>query len=932
MSAAVDPMVAFTVGGFEVFGPAIVLGAIVGMAYGILAVGLVLVYRSNRIVNFAHGEIGAFAAALLGLAVRQWGVPYWVAFPLALLVGAAIGAASEVVVVRRLRRAPLVMTMVATLGLAQFLLLFALVVNSQATAGGLFPQPPWFPEFDVGALLVTRPYSAILLLTPVLVLALALGLRRTRLGLGIRAASASRDLARLAGISADGMSMTSWAIAGAVAAFTAVLVVPTLGFAGGQVLGPSLLLRALAAAVIARMVNLPVAFLAGIGIGVVEQLLLWNYPRGGTVEFAIFVILLVALLLQRRQRVREAAAESAWVNVQPWPPIRDALRNVWAIRNLGWLVAVAALVAALLLPMFVTSATTIVLVSILTFSLVGLSVGVVTGLAGQLTLGQFAIAGVGATASYAVTDATGNFFLGFLGAALAAGAVSLALALPALRIRGLMLAVTTLGFALASQAWLFRQSWMLGPGVTPGRPVIGSLALDSSKEYYFFALGVLLIGFWLARNIWASGIGRRLRAVRDNEDGARAFTVRVTAVKVQGFVLAGVLAGLGGAAYGHSFTRLASTAFPVEASIDVAAMTVLGGIGVLAGPLLGALYIVGVPRFLPLDNAGLAATALGWLVLILYFPGGIAQLLAPLRARVIGVLARARGIEATAPERAGPVPSSVGGRARLEKATRAGGTLCVEGLTKHFGGLHAVEDVSFVVEAGETVAFIGPNGAGKSTLFDLASGFVRSDRGQVVLDDRDVSGLSPGARGRLGLVRSFQEPQLFPTMTVSDVVMLALERRYPTRLLPALIGIGSAERRRRSRAELLVDALGLAEYRSTPVSELSTGTRRITELACILALEPGVLLLDEPSSGIAQRETEHLGALLRSVQAQLGTTLLIVEHDIPLVLGLADRVVVMESGRVLMVGTPDEVRSDPRVIEAYLGTDAESLARSGPAA
>ena len=321
--------------------------------------------------------------------------------------------------------------------------------------------------------------------------------------------------------------------------------------------------------------------------------------------------------------------------------------------------------------------------------------------------------------------------------------MSLVIGLPALRIKGLMLAVTTLGFALATQGWLFQQSWMLGEGIDPGRPIVGDTVFDTGKEYYLFALLPLGFAFWLARNVWKSGIGRRLRAIRDNEAGARAFTVpRHRRRSFQGFVLAGFLAGIGGALYGHTLSRLSSTAFPIGASIDVAAMTVLGGIGVLAGPLIGAFYIIGIPEFLPLDNAGLAATSLGWLVLILYFPGGIAQMVKPLRDRLVDLIARADGLD---PSPSGPTKrstdeagcasvDSVRRWPRVDRASTAQPTgRCSRCRTsrKHFGGVKAVDGVSFDVRPGEIVGLIGPNGAGKTTLFELIGGFTKADDGTI---------------------------------------------------------------------------------------------------------------------------------------------------------------------------------------------------------
>ena len=913
-----------TIFGFEINGPLIVLGLITGMTYGILAVGLVFVHRSSRIVNFAHGQIGAFGAALLGLAVVEWNVPYWFALAGALLAAAGVGALAETAAIRRLRNAPKLMSIVATLGIAQFLAVFAFVINAQAKAGIVFPQPPGLPRFNVGALLVTPAYSGMLFLSPVVVLGLWLFLRRSRLGLGIRGAADDPDAARLAGVSAGRMSSVAWAIAGALSCFTAVLVLPTQGFVAADTFGPTLLLRALVPAVIARMSSLPVALLAGLGVGVLEQEVIWNYPRGGVSDLVLFVVMLSALLLQRRQGSRETE-RGTWLALRPWAPLPEGWERVWVIRNRGQIMFVAGLVGAVLLGAIVTNSSAVILTTIVAFGLVGLSLGVITGLAGQVSFGQFGLAAIGAAASFHIVSATGNFAMAFAAAGLVAAVVSVLIGLPALRIPGLMLAVTTLGFALVSSTWLLRRSWLFGDGVDPGRPIIAGFAFDSGRRYYFFALGVLAIGGVLARNVWRGPLGRRLVAVRDNEEAARAFGVSATRVKLQAFALAGFLAGLGGAVFGHALTTLRAGAFPTTASISVVAMAALGGIGWIAGPMIGALYIIGIPRFLPLDSAGLAATSFGWLLLILYAPGGLAQITRPVRDAVLGWFAVRAGVTATeAPSVTAPrlLLGSVDGGRSVE-----GGTLLeASDLRKRFGGVVAVDGLSLTVNAGEIVGLIGPNGAGKTTAFDLLSGFVRADSGRVRLAGQDVTAIGPEARSRLGMIRSFQDAALFPTMTVTETLMLASSRGGG--FVASVAGMRRSDRLARARADDVIAAMGLGPYRRSTISELSTGTRRIVEIACMVALEPTLLLLDEPSAGIAQRETEALAELLGAIRRDLGSTMLVIEHDIPLIMGLAHRIIAMESGRTVAVGTPAEVRADPEVIRSYLGGDPVAIERS----
>src|SRR4051812_20177241 len=930
---------------FETPLPVIALGTIIGLTYGLLSVGLVLVYRSNRIINFAHGETGAFAAAIFGLFTTKYHINYYLFLPVGLAAGYSAGALAEVGVVRRLRKAPRLMSVVATLGVGQFLVLFGALINNQAGAGSLFPQPPGLPVRNLGALRLTQAYMGMLIFAPIVVLLVALFLKYSRFGLAIRSAAANPEAARMAGIPAARMSSLAWGMAGALSAFTAILTQPTRGFTSGETFGPGLLLRALAGAVLARMNSLPLALAGGVALGIIEQLLLWNKPQSGLVEVALFGIILVTLLLQRQRGGRDEE-KGSWAAVQALRPIPEALQRLWLVRNLGLLVGLLVVGFAAALPVLISNSTSITMVSIMAFSIIGLSVGIITGLGGQLSLGQFAIGGIGAWASFEVSSRTGNFALSFLYAGLAGAVVSLLIGLPALRIRGLFLTVTTLSFALVTPAFLLQQGWILGDGVDPGRPCLESTckhALDTGEAYYFFALPVLVLVTLLARNVRCGGFGRLLTAIRDNEDAARAFTVPAARVKTQGFLLAGFVAGIGGALYGHALSRIGSSTFPTSASIAVVAMTVIGGISLLAGPIIGAVFVLGVPAFLPLDSAGLAATSFGQLLIILYLPAGLGGLAEPVRDRIVKALGRRAGIDVDAaydetPTAIGSAPAATSAQVRQrvapvevpERLRPPGSSLLeVTGLRRSFGGVHAVRGVSLSVRAGETVGLIGPNGAGKTTTFELIGGFTKADAGRVVFEGQDITAFGPEARGRLGLIRSFQDAALFPTLTVQETVRLSLERTHPTRFFGSVLGFSGGEREKARITRDLIGFMGLDRYRASQVQELSTGPRRIVEIACLVGLQPTLLLLDEPSSGIAQRETEALGQLLETIKEQLQLSLLIIEHDIPLVMGLSDRIVAMADGEVISTGTPDVVRHDPSVVEAYLGGSITVIERSG---
>jgi branched-chain amino acid transport system ATP-binding protein len=247
----------------------------------------------------------------------------------------------------------------------------------------------------------------------------------------------------------------------------------------------------------------------------------------------------------------------------------------------------------------------------------------------------------------------------------------------------------------------------------------------------------------------------------------------------------------------------------------------------------------------------------------------------------------------------------------------------VEGLVKRFGAVVALDEVALAVPAGRILGIIGPNGAGKTTLFDAISGFVTLDRGRVRLDGQDVTRLGPDRRARRGLGRSFQDARLFPSLTVAEALGLALERTVEVRdPVAAALGVRAVARSERcvaGRVSEIIDRMGLGAFADSFVSELSTGTRRLVDLACVLAHEPTVLLLDEPSSGIAQREAEALGPVLVDIRDQTGAALVVIEHDLPLVAGIAEEMVALDLGRVLARGTPGEVLADPHVTAAYMG-------------
>ncbi|WP_122816846.1 branched-chain amino acid ABC transporter permease/ATP-binding protein [Nocardioides pantholopis] len=935
MSPLLTPLLALS--DFD-FGPdRIVIGLFTGLTYGLLAIGLVLVYRSSRFVNFAHGSVGAFGASLLALLVADWGAPYWLAFVIGILVAGGLSAGIEVLVVRRLAGRPSLIGMIATLGLSQFILIMALVINSDGVSGFTFPQPPFLPTWEVDSLPIGPPYIAMFILGPCLLAGLTWWLRHHRLGMAIRAAADDPDAAQLEGIPSRRMATLAWGIAGGIAAFSAILVTPTTSGQGLDGLGADLLLKGLAGAVIGRMSSIPIAVGASLGIGLLEQLLLSNPETADLDIVFIGVVILIALL--RQPILGRAGQERIGLRRVVVPPLPAAYQKVASIK---WLprVTVTVLGCVLIgLAYAVTNETASVFTSVIGYTLVGLSVGLVTGVAGQLSLGQFAYAGIAAAGSMHVADATGSFLFGILAGMLSAAIASVVVGIPAMRLKGLALAVSTLAFALVTSDWLLRREIFLGAGVSPAKPTWWGEPMELAVRYYLFALVMLAIAIWFTNNLRHSGFGRSLQALRDNEEAGRAFTVPTQLRKFQLYAVAGMIAGAGGVVIGHGQTQLTVNSFPADASIDVVALTVIGGLAVTSGPLIGAIILIGIPAMTTMSTLGQAGLSIFWLLVVILLPDGLGGVFIRLRDRLYDALARRAGIDPVEARHGAvePTGSPLQQRMRLEglverpadEVTRPGPVLSVEGISRRFGGVVAVDGASFDLQRGEILGVIGPNGAGKTTMFEMVAGFTKPDAGRVLFEGADVTAFTPEKRAEVGLVRSFQDAALFPTLTVRETLMVAQERTAPTSLWWSAIGVRSAELAKAEAADEIIDRMALAPYVHRTISELSTGTRRVVELACLLSLEPRVLLLDEPSAGIAQSESEALGELLLGIRRELGTTMVVIEHDLPLLSKISDRMIAMNLGRVVASGTPEEVRNDEAVVRSYLGGDEAAINRSG---
>ncbi|MHB8466473.1 MAG: branched-chain amino acid ABC transporter ATP-binding protein/permease, partial [Acidimicrobiales bacterium] len=484
----------------------------------------------------------------------------------------------------------------------------------------------------------------------------------------------------------------------------------------------------------------------------------------------------------------------------------------------------------------------------------------------------------------------------------------------------LFVAVSTLAFAFVANTWLFRQSWMARDLsgtqaiAAPRMPGIGTIT--TAKGHYYLTLFVLFTVIAAVLAIRRSNVGRSLIAVRDNEATAAAHGLTPTTVKLVSLVISGFIAGMAGALWGTASANWSYQSFDPATSLVLLSMAIVGGVSRCHGPILGAFAVFAWPYLVPGANTlaiRLICSGLLLMVVLMFLPDGLVALLDRARTRLLRWIAK--GL---------PEPFTV---------DEAAPCLAVRDLAIAFGGPNVLDGVDLEVRPGEIVGIIGGNGAGKSTFLGCVSGHLRPHAGTINICGRDVTGLPPEYRPWIGASRSFQDAALYGGLTAIETVLVTLDRTNRSGVLGAAFGAPwarVAEGAKRARALEVLGRMGLADRADTLVGELSTGMRRLCDLACTTAAAPRLVLLDEPAAGIAQREVESLGPLLRSLRDELGCSIVVVEHDIPLVLSTCDRVYCFAGGRVIAHGTPDEVRVNPAVIASYLGTSEIAIQRSGP--
>ena len=900
----------------------ILLFILLGLGSGALIAGIalavVLTYRGSGVINLSTGAIamlGGYAFWALS-AGKFTTLPTAVALPLSLLFVLVVGAITEFAVYRPLRNSSPLAKLVASLGvllIAQSAMILAFGVTPQ-------PEPGILPTNVVHIFGAVVPIDRFILTG--LVIAAAAGLaalyKWTRFGLATRAVAENEAAAMLGGLSPNVISLVNTLLASLLAGALGILAA-SITQLDPQTL-PLQIIPALAAALIAWFTSFGVACAASFGIGIMYSLVQYAsaqswFPQSGGVSLPgvtdlLAFLIIVAVLFWRGSRI-PGRGELVERRLPEAPRPQHLMRT-------GLICGLVGAVLLIVFPFDFREA----LINTLIGALMALSLVVVTGFVGQISVVQLALAGA---AGFTISHMATNFGITFPVAALAGIAVAVVIglitAISAVRVRGVSLSVVTLAGAVAIENFGFVNStwggglagspvpepkWFglnLGPSA-PFRGIDGNLP---SPVFGWVALICCVLLMVAVGYIRRGQLGQRMLAVRSNERAAAASAINPRTVKLYAFGIAAGIAGVGGVLYAYNFGSVSADRFGAVTALSLIAFAYAGGITFISGAVFAGLLSAQALIPYALDKwFGLNGN---WFLLV----GGV-LLIFTLLQNPEGVAGdfyrrthkrpeiRAPDVDAaTAAPGARSAPRSPGRSVQRDERGDRPAVLRVTGLSVAFGGVRALRDATLEVREGELVGLIGPNGAGKTTLVDAVSGFV-GYTGRVELSGADLSGLPPYERARRGLGRTWQSTELFDDLDVRENLTVASRGGSAARTL-GLVGMDWA-------AEAMP-------------AQLSMGQRKLVGVARALAAEPRLLCLDEPAAGLDTRESEELGVCLRGLADQ-GQSMLLIEHDMSLVLGICDRVVVLEFGQVIADGRPDVVREDPRVIAAYLGDGVAS--------
>ncbi len=983
--------------------PGIVLqGLVLGGLSSFTAMALVLVYRAARIVNFATAGIGTLGGAFAFVAGAGWGLPYVVAVLIGLAVAVAVGWAVDATVIRRLGRAPRLILTVATIGVFE-LLGAAQFATSHLSGSFASPQNyhspltgsgSWAIQFTVYPLIFTGDTAVAMVAVPLVLAGLWWFLARTEHGTAIRAVADSPERAVLLGIPARRVSRVVWMVAAGLSGLGAILTMPILQTQlAGSPPTPIDLLPALAAFALAGFESLPEAVGWSLVIGVLQQAVFWSFASSTYSDVALFVLVLVGLAFRRQRHGRvDDQGLGDYVAVGEVRPVPTALARLPEVRITKIALLVVLLAAAALVPLAMAPSSVVLVTFIVIFAIVAVSLVVVTGWSGQISLGQFGFAGIGALVTGTmIVHADADLFAALLVTAAVTAVVAAGVGALAVRLPGLAMGVVTLAFAVVVSEWLL--SGTNFPFFNPtsvGRPeLFGRFSLTSHRSYYELCLAFLVLTLLVARNLRRSRAGRAVIAVRDNRRGAAAFGIRSARTKLFAFAVSGAIAGVAGGLYVVALGGLGFGGIDPLESVNAFVMVVIGGLGSMTGAVLGAAFVQSTSYFLS-GGATLVALGLGLLVPLMIFPQGLGGVVYQLRDALLRRVAARRHIsldvaadagepapavdpgrdttdEVPAPVAAEPTPETapaplVAGPALTAALATAESIasmaaalhpaqpepvpvdpaatgnevgsiplLAVEDADVHIGQVRILAGVSFTVARGEVLALLGTNGAGKSTTLRAIAGVLPTRRGRILFDGRDISRLDPEDRVRAGIAVVSGGRGVFPSLTVDENLAMAgwVARR----------GAGSGRTGLVESRAFVHDLFPrLHERRPVRAGLLSGGEQQMLAIAQALLCSPRLLMIDELSLGLAPTVVAELLDVIRRL-ADTGVAVVVVEQSFNVATALARRAVFLERGRVIFTGATAELHERPDLLRSvFLGSHdelpppAEDAAAAAPSA
>jgi ABC-type branched-subunit amino acid transport system ATPase component/ABC-type branched-subunit amino acid transport system permease subunit len=888
------------------------LGLGVGALYAFASQGLIVVFRGTGVLNFSLGAT-AIAGVFLQYELQyEQGLPFLVAAFFGVALSALLGALTHWVIMRPLqrKRASTLVQVLATLGV---------LITIQAGVVLRYGSQPrqvesWLPTDRVtlwADVAITVDRLILLGIGSLSAFLLWLLYRSTQFGLATEAVSESERSAAAVGISPNRIAVLNWALGSGIAAVAGMLVVPIITL---QVTAmTALVLAALAAALVGDFRSFPIATAAGFALGI-GQTVVGRYSEqeglGPSLPFLVIIVMMVF-------RGRSIPLRDHFL--QKLPMVGNGKMSWdWTIFGCG----------AVVLVMLTKEAKWIDAITVsLGVAIVLLSIVVLTGYAGQLSLAQYSIAGFGAyVAGRLVSVYDIPFLLGLLAGVAAAVPLGLVFALPAVRTRGINLAIVTLGLGTTIELMLFRNRRYTGgvQGTQVGNPDLFGYDIGSityPERYGIFVLAMSMLAVWVVSNVRRGRSGRRLIAVRTNERAAAALGINVVTAKLFAFSFASAIAALGGILLAFRLSSISYQSFTNFTSITYVGLALVGGVGHLLGAFIGATL---APAGFSQEVFESTWAGVGEYIQLI---SGIAILLTVL-ANPDGVAAEwVKSFRYMKRTKKWGRPyfialDDVADTDTVHHAQVPARTLTIEHLTVQYGAVTAVNDVSFELRPGTVTGLIGPNGAGKTSLIDAISGFTPST-GRVAVDDRDISNASAVGRVRAGVARSFQSLELFEDSTVFENLSVAADPQdfgsYLRDLVWPVNPPFPPEVVRAIREFQLDDDL------HRDVKDLSYGKRRLLAIARAVAMHPSVLLLDEPAAGLSSTESVELSRLVRRLADEWGMAVLVVEHDMNFVMGVCDEIVVLDFGTMIASDTPSRIRTDPAVIAAYLGDELDDV-------